>query len=357
MRTISAALFREVGRPFVIESVQLADPGPGEVLVRMQAAGICHSDWHLVTGATKVPIPTVPGHEGAGIVEAIGPGVSQVKVGDLVALSWAPYCGLCECCLENLPALCQEYLAQKWAGTLLDGTTRLSQNGAPVYHFTATACFAEYTVVPECCAVPLPPDIPPAIAAVLGCAVTTGVGAVLNKARVSAGDSVAVFGCGGVGLCTILGAAAAGAGRIVAVDVSEEKLAFARLLGATETSLSPKLEKRVDFAFECVGLPELQRHAFDAIKPGGMAVFAGITPTDSLTSLPGAAWTRQEKTVAGTYYGTAHPRRDFPRFAELWRQGRLPLEKLLTRTYELGQIETAYADLVGGAVGRGMIVF
>lgn len=367
MRTIEAALFREIGKPFRVEEVQLEDPGPGEVLVKLQAAGVCHSDWHLVTGATKVPTPMVPGHEGAGIVAAIGPRVSHVRVGDLVALNWAPYCGGCFYCLEGTPALCGEYLPQKWAGTLLDGTTRLWQDDRPVYHFTATACFAEYTVVPECCAVPLPPDVPPAFAAVIGCAVTTGVGAVLNKAQVTAGSSVAVFGCGGVGLCTILGAVAAGASRIIAVDLSPEKLAFAQSLGATEGVLAGEdvvaavraatQGRGADYSFECVGIPALQEQAFDATRPGGTLVLAGITPTGTTTSLPGAPWTRQEKTVCGTYYGTCHPRRDFPRYADLWRQGRLPLEKLITRTYTLGHVAGAYNDLVSGAVGRGIITF
>lgn len=364
-KTLKAALFREIGTPFQVEEVQLADPGPGEVLVRMRAAGICHSDWHLVTGATRVPTPMVPGHEGAGTVEAIGAGVTQVRPGDLVALNWAPYCGGCFYCLDGFPALCGEYLKQKWAGTLLDGTPRLSQNGQPVYHFTGTACFAQYTVVPECCAVALPSDIPPALAAILGCAITTGVGAVLNKAQVRAGSSVAVFGCGGVGLSTILGAVAAGASRIIAVDLSQEKLDFARSLGATEAVLAAQdvsaavrevtYGRGADYSFECVGIPSLQEQAFEATRPGGTLILAGITPTGATTALPGALWTRQEKTVSGTYYGSAHPRRDFPRYAELWRQGRLPLEKLLTRHYALEEIGSAYADLLAGGVGRGIL--
>src|SRR5471032_2297191 len=203
---IRGALLRGVHQPFSIERLELEPPQKGEVLVGMKATGVCHSDWHIVTGATPHPLPVVPGHEGAGVVESIGPGVSSVKVGDHVALNWAPSCGRCFYCLRGKQSLCTAYVEPIWAGTMMDGTTRLSIDGEPVYHFSALACFAEKAVVPEVCCVPLPKAIPFNVAALIGCAVTTGVGAVLNTAKVPPGCSVAVFGAGGVGLSIVMGA-------------------------------------------------------------------------------------------------------------------------------------------------------
>jgi len=333
----------------------------------MAAAGVCHSDWHLVTGATSFPTPAVPGHEGAGIIVAVGPGVTRVKIGDSVALNWAPSCGLCFYCARSLPGLCATHTAANWAGTLLDGTTRLSKDGAPVYHFSTTACFADHTVVPEVCCVPLSPDVPATIAALIGCAVTTGVGAVLNKAKVEAGSSVAVFGAGGVGLSILLAAQLAGAARIIAVDTSEEKLAIAANCGATDGLIGgPDTNAAIrfltegrgaDYVFEAVGIPALQEQCLDAVRPGGTLVLAGISPMGAGTNLPGALLTRQEKTVAGTYYGTANPIRDFPRIADLYLRRRLALDNLVSATYPLEKINEAYQEMIGGKTARGVIVF
>lgn len=233
-----AAVFYEVNTPFKIETLDLDAPKAGEVLIKVAATGVCHSDWHLMTGATKHATPVVPGHEGAGVVEAVGPGVTRVKPGDHVTLNWAPNCGACFYCLNDRPNLCSTFVGPIWAGTMMDGTTRLTKNGRPVYHFSALACFADYTVVPDVSCVPLKKEVPLTVAAPIGCAVTTGVGAALNTARVRPGSSVAVFGAGGVGLSIILGAKLAGAARIIAVDRAEGKLDIAKEFGATDVMMA-----------------------------------------------------------------------------------------------------------------------
>lgn len=364
---IQAAVFYEPGIPFAIETLDLAPPREGEVLVRIAAAGVCHSDWHLMTGATRHATPVVPGHEGSGIITAIGPGVSRVRVGDHVALNWAPSCGTCFYCLHDRPSLCETYIEPIWAGTMMDGTTRLSKDGAPVYHFSALACFADHAVVPESCCVPLDKSVPLNVAALIGCAVTTGVGAVLNTARVPPGSSVAVYGTGGVGLSIIMGAKLAGAIRIIAIDLHKAKSDIARAFGATDfllagsdtvTTIRRITEGRgADYVFEAIGLPSVQEECLAAARPGGVIVLAGVAPMGSGTNLPGAIITRQEKTITGTYYGSASPNRDFPFFAGLYAHGMLDLNRLISRTYPLEQINQAYADMLSGEMARGLIVF
>lgn len=364
---LRAAVLHQVGDPFRIEELELEAPRRGEVLVRVTAAGVCHSDWHLVTGATRHPLPVVPGHEGAGVVAAVGEGVTAVAPGDHVILNWAPSCGGCFYCLNDRPSLCTTYVGPLWAGTMLDGTTRLSQNGRPVYHFSALACFADYTVVPVQCCVPVAADVPATVAALVGCAVTTGVGAVLNTARVRPGSSVVVYGAGGVGLSIVLGAHLAGAAEIIVVDKAAGKADLARQCGATRF-LTPGPEvvptirnltegRGADFVFEAIGIPAVQEECLDAVRPGGMVVLAGVAPMGSSTNLPGAVITRQEKTVTGTYYGSANAHRDFPRIIDLYRRGRLDLERLVSQTYPLEAINEAYADMLAGKVARGVILF
>ena len=364
---IQAAVFYEPGVPFAVETLDLAPPGEGEVLVRVAAAGVCHSDWHLMTGATRHATPVVPGHEGAGVVAAVGSGVSRVRVGQHVALNWAPSCGACFYCLHERPSLCGTYVGPIWAGTMMDGTTRLSKDGAPVYHFSALACFADHTVVPEECCVPIEPTVPLTVAALIGCAVTTGVGAVLNTAQVRPGSSVAVYGAGGVGLSIILGAKLAGASRIIAIDAHEAKGDIALSFGATDFLMAgPETVRAIqgmtegrgaDYVFEAIGLPRVQEECLAAVRPGGTVVLAGVAPMGSGTNLPGAIITRQEKTITGTYYGSANPARDFPLYADLYRRGLLDLDQLVSRTYSLSQINQAYAEMLGGEIARGLIVF
>jgi Zn-dependent alcohol dehydrogenase len=250
---------------------------------------------------------------------------------------------------------------------MMDGTTRLSKDGQPVYHFSALAAFAEYTVVPQECCVPLSQEVPFPVAALIGCAVTTGVGAVLNTARVRQGSSVAVFGAGGVGLSIIMGARLAGAGRIIAVDRAEGKLEMARSFGATDALMAgPGTNDEIraltegrgaDYVFEAIGLPAVQEQCLDAARPGGVIVLAGISAMGSATNLPGAIITRQEKTVTGSYYGTANTARDFPLYADLYLKGKLDLGRLVSKTYRLEQINEAYADMLSGTLARGVIVF
>lgn len=363
---MQAAIYRNAVPRFSVEQVQLDAPRAGEVLVKIAAVGVCHSDYHLISGATKHPAPAVVGHEGAGVVVSMGEGVLDLRVGDHVALNWAPSCGECFYCQRDRRSLCEAYLEPIWAGTMMDGTTRLSQNGKPIYHFSALACFAEYAVVPQECCVRVPDELPLEVAALIGCAVTTGVGAVLNTAKVPPGVSVAIIGAGGVGLSVLLGAIHAGADQIIVIDRTPEKLQIARDLGATDTFLNDDQTlaqvrgltggRGPDFAFEAVGVPVLQELALEMVRPGGSVVLAGISPMGSATNLPGSLITRQEKTVMGSYYGTCDPARDFPAYAQLYLEGKLPLDKLISKLYPLEQINEAYADMLAGRTARGVVV-
>lgn len=363
---IRAAVLAEPRGRFEVVELDLEGPRAGEVLVRIAAAGVCHSDYHLVSGATRHPMPVVAGHEGAGVVEAVGAGVTSVRPGDRVILNWAPDCGRCFYCLREKPNLCETYVEPVWAGTMLDGTPRLSWNGRPVYHFCALAAFATHAVVPQESCVVARPDVPAEVAALVGCAVATGVGAAMYTAGVRPGDSVAVFGCGGVGLSILQGAALCGAKTLIAIDKNPAKAPLAAACGASEflasdSDVIPSIKqltggRGVEHAFEAVGLPRVQEAALDAVRPGGTLVLAGLAPMGTGTNLPGALLTRQEKTVKGSYYGSVHPRRDFPLLLDLYKSKRLDLDALITRRYRLDQINEAYGDLLAGTLARGVIV-
>jgi Zn-dependent alcohol dehydrogenase len=366
-RSVRAAVLHAPNRRFQIETLELADPCAGEVLVRMEACGVCHSDWHVATGDTKHPMPCVAGHEGAGIVEALGSGVEGLHVGDRVALSWAPDCGKCFYCLRGKPNLCDAYVGPLWQGVMFDGAPRLSLGGKPVYHYCGLAAFAEAVVAPAVCCVRVPHDVPARAAALVGCAAATGVGAVLYTAGVKAGDSVAVFGCGGVGLNILQGARLAGAGRTVAIDANREKGPICFQFGATdflpaEQDVGAAIRRLtdgrgVDWAFEAVGIPAVQESALRVVRPGGALVLVGLAPMGTSTNFPSAELARQEKRILGCYYGSVHPRRDFPMLVELYRFGKLKLDQMIAREYPLEQINEAYAGLLSGESGRGVIVF
>ncbi|MEO8608685.1 MAG: Zn-dependent alcohol dehydrogenase [Chloroflexota bacterium] len=366
MQTQAAVLY-EAKQPFRIETLTLDDPHDNEVLVKIAASGVCHSDYHLVSGATKHPMPVVPGHEGAGVVQAVGAGVTHVKPGDHVVLNWAPACGDCFYCQHGKPNLCETYIKPIWAGTMLDGTPRLSLNDQPVYHFCGLATFSEYAVVPKESCVPIRKDVPLSIAALVGCAVATGVGAVMYTAEVRPGDSVVVFGCGGVGLNILQGAALCGAGMIIAVDNNPAKMEIAKQFGATHTLMAnEKVHRTVhemtdgrgaDHAFEAVGIPALQEQGLKAIRPGGTLTLAGLSPMGSGTNLPGAVITRQEKVIKGSYYGTVNANRDFPLLIDLYMNGKLKLDELVSQQYRLDQINEAYDAMLTGSVARGVVVF
>ncbi len=376
---VQAAVLPAAGEPFQLEELTLLPPRAGEVLVQVKAAGVCHSDWHLATGDTRHPLPLVAGHEGAGVVVEVGDGVTQVSPGDHVALNWSPACGHCFYCLNGTPYLCSTYVETIWAGVLRDGETRLRRGNESVYHYCALACFADHTVVDETSCVPLPKDVPFPIAALVGCAVTTGVGAVLNTAQVRPGSSLVVFGAGGVGLSAIMGGKLAGADPIIAVDRAEAKREIALAFGATDFVLAGNeahgdyeqltngsVVQRIreltggrgaDYAVEAVGLSSVQELCLAAARPGGMIVLAGLSPMGTSTNLPGAIITREEKTVKGSYYGSSFAPRDFPQYAEFYRRGQLDLDRMISKTYKLGEINEAFDVMLQGDAARGVIVW
>jgi Zn-dependent alcohol dehydrogenase len=348
---IRAAVLERVGADFSVEELELAPPQAGEVLVRLHASGVCHSDWNAVDGTAETPCPAVLGHEGAGVVEAVGPGVRRVGPGDHVALSWAPSCGECAECLRELPQLCSTAWPAMGTGGLLDGTTRLSRpGGGSVFHYSFISSFAEACVLPERSCVRIPHDVPFEIAGLVGCAITTGVGAVWRTAQVRPGDRVAVIGCGGVGLSALLGAVAAGAGTIVAVDANSAKLDVAREFGADETVLwagsagetaravADATGGGVDAAIEATGRPEAMQAAFLSTRPHGAAVLIGIPRADAVLELPALSIPRMERRVLGSLYGSSRPERDFGLTLDLYRRGRLPLEKLISHRLPLDEV-------------------
>ncbi|MBZ0301257.1 MAG: Zn-dependent alcohol dehydrogenase [Anaerolineae bacterium] len=364
---IRAALLMEPGTPFVIEDLTLQAPQTGEVLVKIAASGVCHSDYHVMSGTTRHPMPCVCGHEGAGVVEAVGTGVTRAQVGDHVVLSWAPDCGECFYCLHGQPNLCETFTEPIWAGTMLDGTPRLSFKGQPVYHYCGLASFAEYAVVPQESCIPIRKDVPLEVASLIGCAVATGVGAAMYTAHVRPGESVVVYGAGGIGLNVIQGAVLCGASTIIAVDTNATKMRIAREFGATHTLLANDDTlagirdltggRGADHVFEAVGFPAVQETAFEAVRPGGTLTLVGLSPMGSGTNLPGAVITRQEKVIRGSYYGSVNAHRDFPLFIDLYASGQLKLDQMISKQYPLEDINTAYDDMLSGEVARGVIVF
>jgi S-(hydroxymethyl)glutathione dehydrogenase/alcohol dehydrogenase len=363
---VRAAVLRAVNESLSVEDVELADPDVGEVVVRLHASGVCHSDWNVVSGATPNPLPVVLGHEGAGVVEAVGPGVSAVAEGDHVVLSWLPACGRCFFCAEGRPALCEHAMEGMFDGTLPNGGLRLSQNGNALYHYSFLSTFAERCIVPEECCVPIRQDAPLDVAALVGCAIMTGVGAAINRARVEPRSAVAVFGAGGVGLSVILGSRLAGAGTIVAVDPVPLKRDLARELGATHgvdpqgedavTALRELTEGRgVDYAFDAAGVPGIVAQAYESVRRGGTVICIGIPPVGAEASLPGPSLPRDEKVVTGSFYGSCRPHVDMPLLLDLFMDGRLPLDRLVTRTFPLEEINDAFAAMNAGEVARAVI--
>jgi alcohol dehydrogenase len=331
--------------------------------VRLRAAGVCHSDLNAIDGTAATRCPAVLGHEGAGIVEAVGDGV-DLAPGAHVLLSWLPSCGRCEECLRELPHLCATTWQAMAAGGLLDGATRLSRDGEAVFHYCFLSTFAERAVVPARCCIPMPDDVPFEVAALVGCAITTGTGAIWRTADVRPGDRVAVVGCGGVGLSAVLAAVAVGADPVVAVDVAPEKLEAAMRLGATdavewsggpdETAEAVRAVSGggVDYAIEATGRTEAARAAFLSTRARGAAVLIGIPAADAEVSLPALSIPRMERRVLGSVYGSARPERDFPALLALYRRGRLPLERLVAARLPLDAIDEAFGLMRDGGTGR-----
>jgi len=366
-----AAICRELNKPVVVETISVEGPKRGEVTVKMAACGVCHSDLSATNGTIALPPPLVLGHEAAGEVIEVGEGVAGgpggLAVGDHVVTSFIYMCGKCRFCTGGRPVLCVEQ--GKALLTPPEGTPRVHDaGGKPLNIFSGCGVMAEYATLSADNVVKIDPKIPLDRAALVGCAVTTGVGAVFNTARVEPGSTVVVFGCGGVGLNAIQGAAIAGAERILAVDTMESKLEMAKKFGATDTLVAKpgedptkEIKKRTgggpDYAFECVGAGALAEIAYKVIRRGGKAVIVGVArPTESTAFKP-MSMVFEEKTLQGSYFGSCVPRIDFPRMLQLYMAGKLKLDELITRRYKIDEAPQAFADLESGKNARGVIVF
>lgn len=370
-----AAILKAIGlpppyatsRPLAVETVELEPPGPGEVLVRVKAAGLCHSDLSVINGDRPRPVPMVLGHEAAGVVEELGAGVEDLKVGDPVVMVFVPSCGHCLPCAEGRPALCEPAFAANSAGTLLSGARRLKANGSALNHLLGVAAFAQYVTVSRRSLIKVDPALAFEHAALFGCAVLTGVGAVVNTAAVKPGQTVAVVGLGGVGLAGVLGALAAGASQVVAIDVMPEKLALARKLGATHAvngrdadaveQVKAASRGGVDFAFDFAGSVQALDTAYRVTRRGGTTVSAGLPNPKQSFALPALNLVAEERTLKGSYIGTCVPLRDIPRYVALFQQGKLPVDKLLTGTLKLDDINEGFDRLHRGEAIRQVVVF
>lgn len=374
MRT-RAAVLRQSGlpppyaasRPLAIEDVEFAPPGRGEVLVRIRAAGLCHSDLSVINGDRPRPLPMALGHEAAGEVVALGEGVDDLAPGQPVALVFVPSCGHCAPCAEGRPALCEPGAAANTAGALLGGGRRLAAaDGGAIHHHLGCSAFAGHAVVSRRSLVPLEPGLAFEEAALFGCAVLTGVGAVVNTARVQAGQTVAVIGLGGVGLAAVLGALAAGAREVLAIDLSADKRALALALGATAAfdGSDPECAERVrsatrggvDHALEFAGAIRAFETAWRITRRGGTTTTAGLPPPAAAFALPLVQAVAEERTLKGSYIGTCVPARDLPRFVALYRRGRLPVDRLMSGRLALDDINAGFDRLAAGEAVRQVVV-
>jgi alcohol dehydrogenase len=355
-------------RPLTIETLELKSPGPGEVLVKMGAAGLCHSDLSVINGDRPRPTPMALGHEAAGVVEEFGPGVTDLKRGDHVVLIFIPSCGHCIPCAEGRPALCEKGAASNTAGTLLSGERRLFRgDGVAVNHHMGTSAFADYSVVSRYSLVKIDPELPLDEAALFGCAVLTGVGAVVNTGQVRAGSSVAVVGLGGVGLASILGAVASGARSVIAVDISDDKLKLAGELGATHlfNAADPDVVQKVkdatkggvDYAIEMAGSTRAFETAYRVTRRGGTTITAGLPNPNATWAMPSTHLVAEERTIKGSYIGTCVPSRDLPRYIELYQQGKMPVKRLMTHKIKLEEINEGFDRLHEGRAVRQVVTF
>ncbi len=362
-----AAVLHEVGRPVAIEEVELAKLGETDVLIRVGATGLCHTDLEVTQGSLARPLPTILGHEAAGVVEKVGASVASVRAGDHVVCSWNPSCGHCFYCDDGKPILCEPVNRNAPNGKLLDGASRLTLRGAPINHFMMVSSHAQYCVVPEAGAVKVPDAIPFDRACLIGCAVMTGFGAATNIAPVTFGSAVVVVGCGGVGLSAIQAAAMREAARVIAIDLDDRKLESARLFGATDV-VNPKRGDAVaavraitggrgaDFSFEAAGNEKAMRLVMEATRPGGHVVLLGKVPVDDDVSFRWGSL-MGEKRITRSSYGGARPHRDFPALAQAYLDGRLKLDEMITQRIPLERINDGYAALARGDVLRSVVVF
>ncbi|MFG1907136.1 zinc-dependent alcohol dehydrogenase family protein [Kribbella sp. NPDC048928] len=382
---LQGAVLREMGlpqpyadsRPLRVEELELAPPGPGELLVRIRAAGLCHSDLSVIDGSRPRVMPMLLGHEATG--EVVHSSAEGFAPGDVIACAFVPACGNCAPCADGRPALCEPAATANTAGTLLSGSHHLSEShlpradaahrppGADVHHHLGVSGFADHAVISGRSAVKIDPSLPPQIAALFGCAVMTGVGAVVNTAQVRAGRSTAVFGLGGVGLSALLGAVLVGAHPIVAVDVIPAKLELARELGATAAvdARDPDAVEQVraataggaEYAFETVGSAKVLEQAYAATRRGGTTITVGLPHPSQAFSVPAVSLVAEERTVKGSYLGSSVPSRDIPRYVALYQAGRLPVDRLLTATVGLDDLNEAFDDLAAGTSIRQVLLF
>lgn len=371
---IEAAVLRRRGaplpyaesRPLAIERLTLDPPGKGEVLVRIVAAGLCHSDLSVINGDRPRPLPMALGHEAAGVVEALGQDVADLAAGDHVVMVFMPSCGHCLPCAEGRPALCGPGAEANGAGTLLAGTTRLHDDDGAIHHHLGCSAFASHAVVSRRSLVKVDADLPLHEAALFGCAVLTGVGAAVNTAAVKPGQTVAVIGLGGVGLAAVLGALAAGAAQVIAVDLMEDKLALARSLGATAAVMAgPDAADQVraltaggcDVVLEMAGSVRALESAVAMTRRGGSTVTAGLPPPGAALPVNVVALVAEERTLKGSYIGTCVPTRDIPRYVALYRAGRLPVDRLVSGYLRLDEINRGFDDLHAGRAVRQIVRF
>mgnify|MGYP000067693593 CR=1 FL=1 len=363
MKTMKAVVAHDLNK-YAVEEVTIDAPKAGEVLVKIKATGICHSDLSVINGTIPVPFPMVLGHEGAGVVEALGEGVTNVEVGDHVTLSFVPNCGECYHCLRSEPFLC---LKSTPDGKLMDGTTRVKLDGKDVNVMQFLGNMAEYSVVPSMCLVKIDKDIDMKAAALVGCGVMTGAGAALNTAKVKPGSSAAIFGCGGVGLSALQGAKIAGANPLIAVDLSDEKLAAAREFGATHTvnaSTDPVAQIMeitngigVDYAFEVIGFPAVAAQAYASTRRGGTTCMVGAGSPDQEYTFSALEMPLSDKKVCGCLYGSTNAKVDFAKLLGFYETGQLDLDRMCSRTYSIDEVKEGFDDLVAGKNIRGIIVY
>lgn len=358
---MKAAVFQEAKKPLTVEDVDIVDPRAGEVMVKTACSGVCHSDLHFVDGLWQLPMACVLGHEAAGVVEAVGEGVTYVKPGDRVIMSFRPFCGKCYYCLGGRPSLCND------PGIGAASASRLTWKGKPILQFSSVGSFAELMVTSENGLVKIPDEMPMAEAALIGCGVMTGVGAALYTAQVQGGSEVAVIGCGGIGLNIIQGCRIAGAAKIIAVDIIDAKLEMATQFGATHTinSKSEKLDEAileltggmgVEYAFEAIGVPEAATQAFSIIRAGGTCVVVGMHPLGSEIAFPGPHFL-MEKKVLGCMYGSTRFREHMPKLIDLFLQDKLDLTSLVSRRLKLEDVNEAFRSMKAGEVARSVLEF
>lgn len=353
MRSMTAAVFESTDQPLLVEEITIREPGPGEVLVQVAHCGVCHSDLSVLNGSFPAPVPIVLGHEAAGVIEEVGPGVTMVAPGDHVVLTPMPSCGRCYFCVRRQPTLCVEYGTALFTSTLPDGSTPLERKGERVWRGLGTAAFAQYAVMPELGVIKIAPDVDLGVACVLGCAVQTGVGAVLNTARVEEGATVLVFGAGGIGVSVTQGAAIAGASTIVVVEPDADRRKAALGFGATDV-LDPTSEDiaaataqltsgiGVDYVFEAAGKVALVKQGISLARSGGTIVCVGAAPLDETLTIEGfVGFAASEKRIIGCLLGTSNSAYDIPRLIALWRAGRLNLDAMVTGRFPLAEINAA----------------